>query len=163
MKFDALLKLAQGNVQKDEFYVSEEYVSSEIKNALNELKVEDRKQMIKDAALQIMEVLKKATKEEKALVDLIRESRRIEGVCKAKLAKIKLAKEQANETDNYLPLLSMIDGLAMINGLAVYQISREHPELFELKKPVVKSVEAAPIMTPAQQASAALELYQQPI
>lgn len=86
MKFDALLKLAQGNVQKDEFYVSEEYVSSEIK----------------DAALQIMEVLKKATKEEKALVDLIRESRRIEGVCKAKLAKIKLAKEQANETDNCL-------------------------------------------------------------
>jgi hypothetical protein len=110
-KFQAIIDLANKNSNTADEFETQSLIAGvpdEIAAALNELKTEERKTTIKDAAKEIFSVLK-ATEEYKAgLVVKVREARKQEAAGLTKLKLIERAKRYALSSNNYVPLVVLI-------------------------------------------------------
>ena len=109
MHYDTLLKLAGINDESEimtELGLTEDtIVNSEFSAALKEMQEEDRKKAMKDAAKEVIELLKLTKSVTDTLVSEIRCVRQREKKLLAAVKQIQLAREYAAETSNYIPLL----------------------------------------------------------
>ena len=109
MHYNTLLKLAGVNEENElmaELGLSDDtIVNSEFSAALKEMQEEDRKKAMKNAAKEVIELLKHAKSSTDRLVAEIRCVRQREKKMLAAVKQIQLAREYAAETSNYIPLL----------------------------------------------------------
>ena len=109
MNFDVLVKLAGVNDEAEvmaELGLTEDtIVNSEFSAALKELQEEDRKKALKNAAKEVIDLLKHTKSSTDQLVAQIRCVRHREKKQLSAVKQIQLAREYAAETNNYIPLL----------------------------------------------------------
>ena len=109
MHYNTLLKLAGINDESEimaELGLSDDtIVNSELSAALKEMQEEDRKKAMKNAAKEVIDLLKHAKSSTDRLVAEIRCVRHREKKLLGAVKQIQLAREYAAETSNYLPLL----------------------------------------------------------
>ena len=109
MHYDTLLKLAGINDESEimtELGLTEDTIpNSEFSAALKEMQEEDRKKAMKNAAKEVIDLLKHTKSATDGLVNEIRCVRQREKKLLAAVKQIQLAREYAAETNNYIPLL----------------------------------------------------------
>lgn len=109
MDISALVKLAGIDDNKElmtELGLTSDVLSdSEFSSALQELQNEEKKQAMKQAAKQVIELLKLSGMRTQGIVEEIRHIRRREKMLLACVKQIELAKQYASETNNYIPLM----------------------------------------------------------
>ena len=109
MHYNTLLKLAGINDENEimaELGLSDDtIVNSEFSAALKEMQEEDRKKAMKNAAKEVIDLLKHTKSSTDQLVAEIRCVRQREKKLLNAVKHIQLAREYANETSNYIPLL----------------------------------------------------------
>ena len=109
MNYNTLLKLAGVNDENEvmaELGLTEDtIVNSEFSAALKEMQEEDRKKAMKNAAKEVIDLLKHTKSSTDQLVAEIRCVRHREKKLLGAVKQIQLAREYAAETSNYLPLL----------------------------------------------------------
>ena len=109
MHYNTLLKLAGVNDENEimaELGLSDDtIVNSEFSAALKELQEEDRKKAMKNAAMEVIDLLKHTKTSTDRLVAEIRCVRQREKKLLSAVKQIQLAREYAAETNNYIPLL----------------------------------------------------------
>ena len=109
MHYNTLLKLAGINDESEimtELGLSDDtIVNSEFSAALKEMQEEDRKKAMKNAAKEVIELLKHTKSSTDQLVAEIRCVRHREKKLLGAVKQIQLAREYAAETSNYIPLL----------------------------------------------------------
>ena len=109
MHYNTLLKLAGINDENEimtELGLSDDtIVNSEFSTALKELQEEDRKKAMKNAAKEVIDLLKHTKTSTDRLVAEIRCVRQREKKLLSAVKQIQLAREYAAETNNYIPLL----------------------------------------------------------
>lgn len=109
MNHNTLLKLAGINNNQDlyeELGLSTENLgNTEFSAALKEIQAEEKKNVIKDAAKEVFELMKHSNSKTALLVDELRKVRRTEKSLLAAIKDIERAKLYAAHTNNYIPLL----------------------------------------------------------
>lgn len=105
-----LVKLAQADTQ-DEFTENLSSMPPQLREALEEQRRQESKEIYTAAAKLILRLYKDAEERTAYQVETIRKAREAEKVAKDKIAKIKRAKAYAEETNNYLPLALLTIGL----------------------------------------------------
>ena len=109
MHYNTLIKLAGINDENEimtELGLSDDtIVNSEFSSALKELQEEDRKKAMKNAAKEVIDLLKHTKSSTDLLVSEIRCVRQREKKLLSAVKQIQLAREYAAETNNYIPLL----------------------------------------------------------
>ena len=109
MHYNTLLKLAGINDETEimaELGLTEDtIVNSEFSATLKEMQEEDRKKAMKNAAKEVIDLLKHTKSATDGLVNEIRCVRQREKKLLAAVKQIQLAREYAAETNNYIPLL----------------------------------------------------------
>ena len=109
MNYNTLLKLAGINDESEimaELGLSDDaIVDSEFSAVLKEMQEEDRKKAMKNAAKEVIDLLKHTKSSTDQLVAEIRCVRHHEKKLLGDVKRIQLAREYAAETSNYLPLL----------------------------------------------------------
>jgi hypothetical protein len=108
-KIDAtiLVHLAQGDT-KDEFCQNLASMPPQLREALEEQREQDSKEIYAKAAKLILAIYKDADERVSYHVQTIRKAREAEQAAKAKIEKIKRAKAYAEATSNYLPLAVLV-------------------------------------------------------
>ena len=113
MHYNTLLKLAGINDKNEimaELGLTEDtIVNSEFSAALKEMQEEDRKKAMKNAAKEVIDLLKHTKSATDGLVSEIRCVRQREKKLLAAVKQIQLAREYAAETSNYIPLLVALE------------------------------------------------------
>ena len=123
MHYNTLIKLAGINDENEimaELGLSDDtVVNSEFSVALKELQEEDRKEAMKNAAKEVIDLLKHTKSSIDQLVTEIRCVRQREKKLLSAVKQIQLAREYAAETNNYIPLLVALqyDSLCNQTGL----------------------------------------------
>ena len=109
MNYNTLLKLAGINDEAEimtELGLSDDtIVNSEFSAALKEMQEEERKKAMKNAAKEVIDLLKHTKTLTDTLVNEIRCVRQREKKLLAAIKQIQLTREYAAETSNYIPLL----------------------------------------------------------
>lgn len=105
-----LVKLAQADTQ-DEFTENLSSMPPQLREALEEQRRQESKEIYTAAAKLILRLYKDAEERTAYQVETIRKAREAERTAKDKIAKIKRAKAYAEETNNYLPLALLTIGL----------------------------------------------------
>ena len=113
MHYNTLLKLAGINDEAElmvELGLADDtIVNSEFSAALKEMQEEDRKKAMKNAAKEVIDLLKHTKSATDGLVSEIRCVRQREKKLLAAVKQIQLAREYAAETSNYIPLLVALE------------------------------------------------------
>ena len=113
MNYNTLLKLAGINDESEimaELGLSDDaIVNSEFSAALKEMQEEDRKKAMKNAAKEVIDLLKHTKSNTDQLVAEIRCVRQREKKLLSAVKQIQLAREYAAETNNYIPLLVALE------------------------------------------------------
>ena len=109
MQYNTLFKLAGINDENEimaELGLSDDtIVNSEFSSALKEMQEEDRKKAMKNAAKEVIDLLKHTKSSTDQLVAEIRCVRQREKKLLGAVKQIQLAREYGAETSNYIPLL----------------------------------------------------------
>ena len=119
MHYNTLIKLAGINDENEimtELGLSDDtIVNSEFSAALKELQEEDRKKALKNAAKEVIDLLKHTKSSTDRLVAEIRCVRQREKKLLAAVKQLQLAREYAAETNNFIPLLVALQYDSLVN------------------------------------------------
>lgn len=119
---NAIIRLADSQFNKD--VIDFGGLNLDLKEALTELQDQDRKTAARDAAKQILEVIKGADEQIESQVGEIQRARRLEAAAKKRILEIRKAKAYGLATNNFVPL-------AVKTG-SLWQVNVENKELLEI-------------------------------
>lgn len=111
VQLNAFVSLA--GIGRDEFTAMEQTMAGlpeEIRDALNQIDADSKKEAAKVTAKVIFEAFKSADEKVLLQVEEIRAARRREATAQEAIKQLQLAKSFASETGNYLPLLTLLTG-----------------------------------------------------
>lgn len=146
----ALAQRSAKNQTTDEFSLPEmtNGMSDELKAAIVEIEAEQSKQVIKDAAKEILSITRTASEQEANIIDDIRAVRREakmkEDQLQARLSKIREARTYAFASSNYVPLMVSL-GQYSFSPLMMAQ----HANLF-----LIPEAETIPVEAPKKEEAA---------
>lgn len=117
-------------------YVETELNKSEMKMLIQEKIKQDRLQVMKDAASEVVDLLKFKQVAIESRVNAIRNNRKAIDLAKSELEAIKLATEYGDETNNYLPLARL---LGKITPCDIIRLETSTPSITKVPKGFVST------------------------
>lgn len=110
-KIDTLLKLVNSSV--DEYSSTMvDALPEDIRAALVEAQADERKNVAKAAAAEIINLMKAVDVRTESHVESIRSARRREAEAKANLSELSTAKAYALETNNWFPVMTLLGNIS---------------------------------------------------
>ena len=107
-----LVNLAQADAN-DEFTENMATMPAALREAIEEQRKQESKEAMQKAAKLILQIYKDCDESIRTQVQNIRNARLMEQQAKERIAKINRAKAYAEATNNYLPLASLLGGIAV--------------------------------------------------